>query len=89
MARSRNIVVTEIAPPTLGERIDAQQRRAAAALSVFQSAAIELEVAAEELDNIVLEATQIAEQHDSIAVNAGEEADRNREQAARIRTLFA
>lgn len=88
MARSKNIVLTELAPPTLEQRQDQLARRTETALGVFVQAATELEIAADELDKVAVEAAEIADRHEVISLAADEAAATNRRNADKIRSLF-
>lgn len=87
--KKNTVVVTELPEQTLDQRREAQLRRAEAALSVFSHAAVELQIAADELDKVAEEASLIAYEHEAIADAALDAAERNRANAVKINNLFA
>jgi hypothetical protein len=82
------VVLTEVAPPTLDERLAAQDAVAAAAIGLFVQAVEDLERSAESLERIAEESQIRAELHEARAIEAENAADLNRVRAAKIRSLL-
>lgn len=87
--QAEEFVVREIPELTLDAKKDLANRKAAAALGLFTSAAVELEAAADELDAIAEESQLIADEAQARAEIAALEADLNRGRADRIRNFLS
>lgn len=83
------LVVTPLPEPTLDERVDRASRSAAAALSIFETVALDLEAAAQEFDAIAAASEHEAAQHTARMLAADEAADHARTRATKIKNLLA